>query len=246
MADSTIPVLFLGGSLNKMFMGIPYYLWVLVAMLIIGIMIIGMWYFFVWFKLKPYHGIFWAHIRKTGASFVFDENMHFDLITERSSKCIFNETFKEAQEAEEDRTEAPTAALGTVRCDFVFDPDKWTYPGSYQRRIIEDIAEKHNYLNPNDQIRTFLKFGKYLHEGRFDSDYANELKNIKREFVVPWSRVAMMYRDREESQTFGFIMSLAQTIEKIEGESMNKYAFYVLGFFFLIDIIMIAAHYIGK
>ena len=56
MANATPPVLFLGGQMNKMFMGIPYYLWVLVGMIIIGAMIICMWYFFVWYKLKPYHG----------------------------------------------------------------------------------------------------------------------------------------------------------------------------------------------
>jgi hypothetical protein len=240
------PVLFLNGVLNKMAFGVPYYAWVIVGIVFLTIIVTMMWYFFFWWKLKPYHGILWASIRKIGASLVFDENMHFDLITERSSKVIFNESFKQAQEAEEDRTEAPTASIGTVRCDFVFDPDKWTYPGSYQRKIIEDIAERWNEYNPDDQIRTFLKFGRYLHDGRFDSEYANELKNIKREWMVPWSRITMMYRDREESQTFGFIMALAQTIEKIESEGLNKYALVLLGFFFLIDIILIAAHYIGK
>ena len=238
------PVLFLNGTFNKMLFGLPYYLWIMVAMVILGMLMFAVWFFLFWWKLKPYHGIFWAHIMKTGASLVFDENMHFDLITERSSKTIFNETFKQAQEAEEDRTEAPTASIGSVRCDFVFDPDKWTFPGSYQRKIIEDIAEKWNMTNPEDQVRTFLKFGKYLHTGRFDADYANELKNLKREYVVPWGRVMMMYRDREESQTFGFIMSLAQTIENIEQNSLNKYALVLLGFFFLIDVILIGAHYI--
>jgi hypothetical protein len=85
-----------------------------------------------------------------------------------------------------------------------------------------------------------------MKEGKFDADYANQLKNIKREYTVPWARITMMYRDREESQTFGFIMSLAQTIEKIEQDNLNRYALVVLGFFFLIDIILIAAHYIGK
>lgn len=238
------PVLFFGGALNKMMYGVPYYLWAIVVIMIVGAMIISMWYFFFWWKLKPYHGVFWSHVFKIGASFVFDENMHFDLITERSAKVIFNETFKEAQEAEEDRTEAPTASIGSVRCDFIFDPDKWTYPSSYQHKIIEDIAERWNNVHPEDQVRTLLKFGKHMHDGKFDADYANELKNIKKEFVVPWSRIIMMYRDREESQTFGFIMALAQTIEKIESESLNKYALLVLGFFFLIDVILIAAHYI--
>jgi hypothetical protein len=238
------PTLFLNGMMNQMMFGLPYYIWLIAGMLILGILGFALWYFLFWWKLKPYHGIFWSHIMKTGASLVFDENMHFDLITERSSKTIFNESFKQAQEAEEDRTEAPTASIGTVRCDFVFDPDKWTYVGSYQRKIIEDIAEKWNDLNPHDQVRTFLKFGKYMHTGRFDTSFPEELRNLKREYTVPWARVMMMYRDREESQTFGFIMSLAKTIEKIETDSLNKYGLIVLGFFFLIDLIIIAAHYI--
>jgi len=238
--------LFLGGMFNKMFLTIPYYIWMIFGLFIMLAMVTAMWYFFFWWKLKPYHGIFWSHIKKMGASLVFDENMHFDLITERSAKVIFNETFKQAQEAEEDRTEAPTASIGTVRTDFVFDPDKWTYPNSYQHKFIEDIAEKWNNTHPEDQVRTLLKFSRYMSEGRFEDDaYINELKNLKQTYMVPWARIAMMYRDREESQTFGFVMSLAQTIEKVESGDLNGYGIFILIFFGIIDIVVVAAHYIG-
>ena len=237
---------FLGGIFNRMFLGIPYYLWIIVALFLVGILIIAIWYFFFWFRLKPYHGIFWSHIRKTGASNVFDENMHFDLITERSSKVIFNETFAQAQEAEEDKTEAPTATLGSVRMDFVFDPDKWTYPNSYQHKIIEDIAERYSIANPDDQVRTLLKFSRYLDEGKFDAVFAEELKHLKRSYLVSWSRIKMMYRDREESGTFGFIMSLAQTIKEIQNESLNKYGLLILGIFLLIDLAIIGGHYLMR
>lgn len=244
MAENTIITLFLGGILNQTFFGIPYYMWIMVALMILAILIVGVWYIFIWWPTTPYHGILWATVKKTGASMVFDENMHFDLITERSSKVIFNETFKSAQEAEEDKTEAPAATIGSVRVDFIFDPDKWTYPNSYQHKIIEDVAIKWNDANPTDQIRTLMKFAKYLDAGELDI-YADDMKNLKKTYVVPWSRVKMMYKDREESGTFGFIMSLAQTIEKIESGSLNGYAILILAFFGLIDIVLIAAHYIG-
>ena len=241
-----MPVLFLGGLFNKTFFGVPYYLWIMVAMGLLGALIFSMWFWLFWWKLKPYHGVFWSHIKKLGASMVFDENMHFDLITERSSKVIFNETFAAAQEAEEDKTEAPTATIGSVRTDFVFDPDKWTYPNSYQHKIIEDIAEKWNAVNPLDQVRTLMKFSRYVQEGRFDASYSEELRHLKTGYLVPWSRIKMMYKDKEESGVFGFVMSLAQTISEIEDTgSLNKYALVLLAFFGVIDIVIIVAHYIG-
>ena len=236
--------LFFGGVLNRVFLGIPYYVWAILAMTLFTLILFGGWYFLVWMKLKPYHGQFWATLKKTGASFVFDENMHFDFITDRSSKVIFSESFKDAQEAEDDRTQAPTATLGKVRCDFVFDPDKWTYPNSQQHQIIEDIAEKWNEIHPDDQIRTLVKFSRYMDEGRFDEHYAEELSHLKRSYLVPWSRIKMMYREREESGVFGFIMSLAAMIEKAENESMNKYAMVLLGFFGLLDLAIIVAHFL--
>lgn len=229
-----------------MFLGVPYYLWMMVMMVLMGLIIFALWFFFFWWKLKPYHGLLWSHLRKTGASWVFDENMHFDLITERCSKVIFAETFAQAQEAEEDKTEAPTATIGTVRADFVFDPDKWTYPNSYQHKIIEDVAEKWNLQNPDDQVRTLMKFSRYMNEGKFTGDYAEELKHLKSSYVVPWSRIKMMYKDRNESAVFGFIMTLAKTIEEIENESLNKYALLILGFFGVIDLIIIAAWFITR
>jgi hypothetical protein len=236
-------ILFLGGIFNKMFFGVPIFVWIMVFMLLLGIIGFALWFFFFWWKLKPYHGIFWAHLRKTGVSAVFDENMHFDWITDRSAKVIFAETFAQAQDAEDDHTEAPTATLGSVRGDFVFDPDKWTYPNSFQHKIIEDIAEKHNIQNPNDQVRTLLKFARYMDEGRFN-EYADDLQHLKTSYIVPWSRIKMMYKDRDESGTFGFVMTLAKTIEDIQNESMNKYALLILGVFLVIDVVIIAAHYI--
>lgn len=243
MADA-IFIPFMGGIFNRMFLGVPYYLWVIVGLVILGLIIGAMFYFLFWWPLTPYHGIFWAHIRKWGASSVFDENMHFDWITERSSKVIFNESFKDAQEAEEDKTESPTATIGRVRVDFIFDPDKWTYPNSYQHKIIEEVAEKYSIIHPEDQIRTLAKFWRRWDEERFDA-YAAELKPLKKYYMVSWGRIKMMYRDREESGSFGFIMALAQTIEDIQDNGSNQYWWAVLGFFAAICLAIIGGHYMG-
>jgi len=236
---ATLP--FLAGIFNRTVFGVPYFMWIIIGMFIVGIMVAALWYFFFWYKLTPYHGLFWATLKKMGLSFVFDENMSMDLITDRSSKVIFAETFAEAQQAENDNTKTPTATLGKVHADFVFDPDKWTYPNSYQHKVIEDIAERWNNVNPEDQVRTLIKFSRYASEGRFDEHYAEELKHLKLTYTVPWSRIRMMYKDREESGSFGFIMSLANTIREIEQASYNQYAIIVLGMFAGLDVMYFIA-----
>ena len=235
MPDNT--VLFLGGMFNQTFLGVQYYIWIMAMIAFIGICLVALFYFFFWMKLKPYWGVFWAHIRKTGASNVFDEHMHFDLITERSAKVIFNESFRSAQEAEHDTMQAQTATIGQVHMDFIFDPNKATYPDSPVHVKIEDIAEQWNELNPNDQVRTLLKFYRYLLMGKFDSEHY-DTTGISRYFMVPWSRIRMMYKDREESNTFGFVMSLAAIINRNEEEKYNQYGIFVLAGFGLIDVMM--------
>jgi hypothetical protein len=240
----TLP--FLGGIANYTVFGIPYFMWMIIGLMIIGVMIIAFWWFFFWIKLIPYHGLLWSTLKKTGLSFVFDDNMHMDLITDRSSKVIFAETFKEAQDAENDNTKTPTATIGKVHADFIFDPDKWTYPNSYQHKIIEDIAERWNSVNPDDQVRTLVKFSRYAHEGRFDEHYADELKHLKLTYTVPWSRIRMMYKDREESGYFGFVMTLANTIREIEQQCYNQYAIYVLGMFCVLDVMYFVAWFLMR
>ena len=238
-------MLFFGGALNRTFLGIPYYGWVMVFLLIAELLVVSCWIFFFWWKLKPYHGLLWATLKKTGASMIFDYFMHFELITERSGKVIFAEPFKQAQEAENDRTEAPAASLGKVNIDFVFDIDKWTYPNSQAHRVIEDIAITHNDLHPDDQVRTLIKFSRYLYDGKFDGpEYADYTKQLRKYIYVPWSRIKMMYKERDESDTFGFVISLAKTIEKMEQESLNKYAMIFLGFFGILDLLIIAGHFL--
>ena len=239
-------IIYFGGILNRMYFTIPVYLWMVVFAIFLGIAIIVLWYFFFWLKLKPYKGVLACTIFKLGASFVFDDNMLFDFITDRSSKVIFNETFKQAQEAENDNTRAPAATIGKVHTDFIFDPDKWTYPTSYQHKIIEDIAERWNSVYPDDQVRTLVKFSRYMHEGRFDEHFSTELSHLKQQYIVPWARIRMMYKDREESGTFGFVMTLANTIKNIEQQGYNQYALLILGFFGILDLVMVLVWFISR
>ena len=235
--------IFLGGALNWVVLGLPIYLWVIFLLFITGLIIIACFYFFYWWKLTPYHGIFWAHVRKIGASLVFDENQHFDLITDRSSKVIFNETFAQAQEAEGERIESQPATLGRVRVDFVFDPDKWTYPNFDQHKIIEDVAEDWNNIHEDDQIRTLTKFSKYLSQGEFDMPhYADKIKGLKRYYTVPWWRIKAMYKQRTLDDVYGFTMSLAKIIEENTVPDFNRYWWVFLAGFGLIDLLIFAVN----
>lgn len=240
-------VIYFGGLFNKEILGLAVYHYIITAMILLGMLVFAAWYFFFWWRLTPYHGVFWAHIRKAGVSFVFDELMHFDLITDRSAKVIFDETFKEAQEAENDKTEARAASLGKVAGDFIFDPDKWTFPNTPQHKCIENIAERWNFKNQNDQVRTLIKFARYLDEGKFDEDPENkeDLDGLKRKYFVPWSRIKMMYSMSEEADFFGFIMSLANKIrEKNQAGSLNQYWWVVVLMFVFIDLAIILKHFI--
>ena len=240
------PIMF-GGVMNHMAFGVPYYGWAIFGLTIMGLIGGALWFFFIWLKLSPYHGVLWATLKNSGASFVFNDNMDFDLITDRSSKVIFNETFKQAQEAENDHTKMPAATIGKVHTDFIFDPDKSTYPDSYAHKLIEVIAEKHNLANPTDQVRTLVKFWRYVGEGRFDGDvYIDEMSHLKRTYMVPWARIQMMYKDREESDSFGFVLTLAGLIKDIEQASFNQYGIYILVLFGFIDIAIFAAWFITR
>lgn len=218
-------ILYFGGLFNRNILGLAIYHYLIVLMLIGIVGICAGFYFLFWYRLTPYHGVFWAHLRKTGISEVFDENMHFDLITDRSAKVIFNETFKQAQEAEDDKTNVRAATIGKVACDFIFDPDKWTYPGSSQHVIIEDVAERYNAGHPEDQVRTLIKFYRYWALGKFDEDAESVelLKGLKKYYEVPWSRILMMYATRTEDQWFGFMASLSERIKEVETQSLNGY-----------------------
>jgi hypothetical protein len=238
-------IIYFNGLFNKEFFGLAVYHYMIVLLIVMGALAAALWYFFFWFRLKPYHGVFWAHLRKTGVSFPFDDNMHFDLITDRSAKVIFNETFKEAQEAEGNKIETRAATIGKVAADFIFDPDKWTYPNSPQHVIIENVAERHNLADPSDQVRTLPKFSLYLQEGKFnDETSVEELAGLKRVYLVPWSRIKMMYSMSEESDFFGFIMSLAAAIKERNESSLNKYWWVLVIMFGFIDLALIAKSFL--
>jgi hypothetical protein len=245
----------MGGIANHTFFFVPYYIWVIVALFVMETIAVALWWFFFWWPLTPYHGVFWATIGfrikslwsvipwphytgKTGISIVFDENMNMDFITDRSSKVIFAETFKSAQEAENENIQTPSATIGSVLADFVFDPYKWTYPNSPQHKIIEDIAEDWNLQNPTDQVRTLPKFMRYLKEGKFTHE---SVRLLKTSYLVSWSRIDMMFTDRDEGSTFGWVESLANKIVETANAVYNQFAIPILILFGCVDIMYFIA-----
>jgi hypothetical protein len=53
-----------------------------------------------------------------------------------------------------------------------------------------------------------------------------------------------MYKDREESDSAGFVLTLADIIRDIEQETYNHYGIYILALFGVIDIAIIAAFFL--
>jgi len=252
---------FLNGVANQTFWMIPYFMIAIIALAFLIAIGGGLWWIFFWHPLTPYHGLLWSstgfriawlwdflpypsYTGKTGMSFVFDENMNMDLITDRSSKVIFAETFKAAQEAENENTKTPAATLGTVLADFIFDPNKLTYPNSPQHKLMEDIAWDWNDEQPDDQVRTILKFWRYVKEGKFNEH--QEFPKLKTTYAVPWSRVKMMYKDREEGSQFGWIEALAKKIADDMTANFNQFAIPILLFFAFIDLMYFVAWFVMR
>ena len=263
-------VLFFGGILNRMFLNIPYYDWIMVAMILLGMAIGFLFWFLMWWPNEPYQGYLWTAIGFkyspvkgvipwaqykgiAGMSFVFNENMHFDFITDRDSKVIFNQTFKEAQKDEGSNEEYPAATIGkVVSADFIFDPDKWTYPDSPQHGIIMDAVENYESIHEDDSIRTLPKFAQYLKNTYYPTDdnaprfKLEDVKGLKHEYIVPWARIRMLYRMRNEGETFGFVGSLAKLISDIEKQNYTNIALVVFGSCILIDILMAVAWFVSR
>jgi hypothetical protein len=262
-------VLFLGGILNRMFLGIPFYDWIMIGMILLGMLIGAAFFFLMWMKNTHYNKYFWTRIgfryaplfgvipfveyKGIGSmSLVFDENMKFDLITDRDSKVIFNQTFRQAQEDEGSNEIYPAATIGEVQTDFIFDPDKWTYPESRQHGIIMDAVENYEAIHEDDSVRTLPKFAQYLHNTHYPTDdnaphfELDDVKGLKYEIIVPWSRIRMLYRMRNEGETFGFVGSLAKLISDIEKQNYTNIALVIFGSCILLDILMAVAWFVSK
>lgn len=177
------------GALNQTFLGLPAYLWIMVALVIIAAGSEVVWQFFFWVPLKPVQGHFTAHLKKINSAFTFTEHLVFNMVSEKYAKLIFDTTIKEAKEVQKDWDFAPSGLIGRVLSDLVFDGGGWTNLNSPVRRTIERVAGMYNDTNPDDQVLTLGKFHKYLVDGKFNG--IPGVETITATYRVPWNRIDM-------------------------------------------------------
>lgn len=85
-------VLFLGGIFNILdpVIGLPLYMWLWIAILIVAGICWALWYFSKWKPYKPLHGLYYAWKYGSNAAFIFDIALHGEMVSEKEAKCIFN------------------------------------------------------------------------------------------------------------------------------------------------------------
>lgn len=229
------------GALNGTFLGLQFYIWIMLVLFLLGAGSYALWYFFFWVPLTPLHGHFTAHISKTNSAFVFDENLNFVLRSEKKSKLIFNETVAEAKEREGGWEVAPSGLIGRVVNDLIFDGGRWTDLNSPVRAEIERVAAEYNELNPDDEIHTLAKFHKRLCENKLGA-----CPNIPRKYRVQWKRTDFAIPpDHVQTQWDGYLGQLARKMNSETVADMTMYAYLILGISGVICIGMLAIEFVS-
>ena len=134
--------------------------------------------------------------------------------------------------------------------DLIFDGGKWTDLKSPVRAEIERIAETHNEGNPNDEIHTLDKFYRYAIAGKLggvtvDHTGAKFLGIIPLTYRVEWKRIDFAIpQNHVQTQWDGYLRQLAKTLNEDENPDMSTYGYIILGMAALIDIGMLATHFL--
>ncbi len=231
------------GALNNTFLGLQLYFWLILALVIFTAGSYAVWYFFFWMPLTPLHGHFKAHLYKIGSAFLFNENLHFLLKSEKKAKLIFDETIAEAKEAQRDWDYAPSGLIGKVLTDLIFDGARWTDPTSREREEIERIAMLWNDMNESDQVHTLGKFQRYLAEGKFAGMGVAEF--LKPTYTVSWLRIdKAIPRDHIQPMWDGYLRQAAEREADEADGSMTNYAYIILIMSALICIGMLAYKFV--
>lgn len=228
------------GVLNKTYIGLPAYIWIMLALFIVFIASYCIWYFFFWAPLKPAHGHFTSHINKINSALTFDEHLNFIMRSEKKAKLIFDISTKEAKELQKDWDYAPSGLIGRVLDDLVFDGGHWLKLDSPVRAEIERIASAYNEANPDDQIMTLGKFHKRLVENKL-----GPCPDIPRYFLVPWRRIDFAIpKDHIQPMWDGYLRQLARKMnEDTNSGDFTMYGYLILAISALICLGMIAVKF---
>jgi hypothetical protein len=228
------------GALNNTALGLPLYIW---AMLALGILAVGtyvIWYFFFWAPLKPVHGHFTSHTNKTNSALTFNEHLNFIMRSEKKAKLIFDMKVSEARKLQKDWEVAPSGLIGRVLNDLIFDGGDWLNLNAPVREEIERLASVYNEANPDDQIMTLDKFYRRLTEGKLGNP------DIKTTFLVDWKRIDMAIpKHHVQPQWDGYLRQLARKMNDDQGGDFTMYGYLILGVSAFICLGMLLIKFLG-
>jgi len=210
------------GALNRTFLGLQFYIWVMLAFFILTIGSYCVWYFMFWMPLDAVKGHFTAHLRKINSALTFNENLNFVMKSEKMAKLIFDIPVKEAKELQKDWDYAPSGLIGKVLDDLIFITNDWDKLGSPTRIAIERIAATYNDTNPEDMVMTLDKFHRRLVEGAFNG--MEGVSSIKPYYPVSWARIDFAIPEEHIQPMWdGYLRQLARQEDKEEnsGPSVN-------------------------
>ena len=151
-----------------------------------------------------------------------------------------------AKDLEKDIFETPVVYANGIPIDLILDLDKWTHKNSSQRKELNRLAEQWNLANPDDEIHTYWKMYQYIQQKKIEPNPGI----LKTTVTVPWSRIKAQFPPEEDEGLYaGFERQHASDIAEQERANYNSYFWYVMGFFVLINVLLLIArffHVIGK
>jgi len=142
--------------------------------------------------------------------------------------------------------ESPSVSIGGSDTDIILDADRWTVRGSPQNKAIVAYCEAWNDTYPEDQIHSFMKFQKYLLNGKIDQASTPSLACIHPQVLVSWTRIDETFPiDIEDNEQGGARRQQAADEENADANQFNKWIPTVLlgglAFAFIIVVIRFIA-----
>lgn len=128
--------------------------------------------------------------------------------------------------------EAPSVTIGGVPTDIILDADQWTQRNSPQHRAIEKAALAWNEAHPNDQIHSYSKFLRLMHEEDPLNPGNPRLPvppGIKDVITIPWTRIdASFPMEHQDNEYAGYRRTLAEELAEAEQGKLTKLGIKIL------------------
>ena len=148
--------LFLGGLLNIVdpVLGLQLYIWCWLGLFVLAGFIHLIFYFGRWKPFKALHGLYYAWKAGSNAAFIFDSNLHGELIDEKTAKCIFDYS------KEEYELEIPIIPVIGKFVKYIYTKTFY-YPTAYLDNIdpLHAIVYKFGGVNKDVEIARVLEGG---------------------------------------------------------------------------------------